>query len=88
MSSNNLRLELLLKLYFNHFLRDCSYQHCRYNCHNYRLLQDRKIIIFIFSLLRMTLKVFFSYKIIESKCCYKVELNSILKLDNFSIVYI
>ena len=39
MSFNSLKLELLLRLYFNHFSRDCSCQHCRCNCYNYKLLQ-------------------------------------------------
>ena len=43
MSFNNLKLRLLLKLYFNLFFRDCSYQYCRCNCCNYRLLQINNI---------------------------------------------
>ena len=39
MSSNSLKLELLLRLHFNYFSRDCLCQRCRYSCHNYRLLQ-------------------------------------------------
>ena len=39
MSFNNLKLGLLLKLLSNHYSKDCSYQHCTYDCHHYKLLQ-------------------------------------------------
>ena len=39
MSSNSLKLGLLLGLHPNYFPRDCPCQHCRCSCHNYRLSQ-------------------------------------------------
>ena len=39
MSFNNLKLELLLRLVFNYYFKNCSYQHYEYSCHHYRLLQ-------------------------------------------------
>ena len=43
MSFNSLKLELLLELVLNHYLKDCSCQHCRCNCHHYKLLQINSI---------------------------------------------
>ena len=37
MSSNSLKLGLLLGLHPNHFPRDCPCQHCCCSCHNYKL---------------------------------------------------
>ena len=39
MSSNSLKLRLLLGLVPNHYPKDCPCQHCRCDCHRLRLLQ-------------------------------------------------
>ena len=43
MSFNNLKLELLLELLSNHYSKNCSCQHCTYDCHYYKLLQINNI---------------------------------------------
>ena len=36
---NNLKLKLLLELVFNHYFKNCSYQHYKCNYYYYKLLQ-------------------------------------------------
>ena len=43
MSSNSLKLGLLLGLQLNHYSKDCPCQHCKYSCHHYRLSHVRVI---------------------------------------------
>ena len=43
MSFNSLKLELLLELVLNYYLKDCTYQHCRYDYHHLKLLQINSI---------------------------------------------
>ena len=43
MSFNNLKVELLLKLVFNHYSKNYSCQYCTCNCHHYKLLQINNI---------------------------------------------
>ena len=43
MSFNNLKLELLLELLSNHYLKNCRCQHCTCDCHHYKLLQINSI---------------------------------------------
>ena len=43
MSFNSLKLELLLKLVFNYYFKNCSCQYYKCDCHYYRLLQINNI---------------------------------------------
>ena len=43
MSFNNLKLGLLLELISNHYSKDCPCQHCRCDCHHYKLSHSSNI---------------------------------------------
>ena len=46
MSFNSLKLGLLLGLIPNHFLKDCSCQHYKCDCHHHRLLHFHFLIVY------------------------------------------